>query len=526
MSTEVATAPARPRPKLEAIALPHLELDWFEIAVGGLFAAVSMWVLALDLYQVIVHHRTWTGTDGLFLADQMQYLAWIRDAAHHGGLVSNMFVLRPTPHDYFQPVIAISAIFNALGVPAWLSLLLWKPFAVAAAFLGSRAYVRYALPDRFDRRAALVLALFFGSWGVIGDEWMPFWSWGYPFGLLAIAAVAGAIISYDRARRQGRLTWIAPVLGVVASFTHPWQGELLILIVIGAELVTWERGQRLRDRFMLPAITVIATALPLLYYEALYRLDINWHHAQEASKHVYSLWGILMPLLPLMIVGALAYRRRPRTFFEAATRVWLFAALAIFGLSQTGLSGTPLHAFAGITIPLAVLAVEGVQSIGFRRIPGWRLIAIALVAAATIPASVFELRTTSNYQRPNPYDANFIAKGESNALNYLAKDPQPGGVLARSTFGLIVPAETGRHTYVGSILWSQPNGDERLVDTRNLFLGQDSRTVARAFVRLTGARFLIKDCNSPDVLQRELGSMIVSAKHFGCAAVYQVRVSS
>jgi hypothetical protein len=522
MTTDVAIARPAPREDPRPVGIPRREIDWFEVAVGGLFAAFSLWVLALDLWQVIVHNRIWTGTDGLFLADQMQYLAWIRDAAHHWGLVSNTFVLTPTPHDYFQPVIAISAVFNALGVSAWLSLLLWKPVAVAAAFLGIRAYVRRSLPDRFDRRTALVLALFFGAWGVIGDEWLPFWSWGYPFGLLAIGAVAGALLSYDRARAERRLTWVAPVLGLVASFTHPWQGELLILIVIFAELATWRRADRVRERGVLALITVAATALPLIYYEILYKADENWFNAQQASKHVYSLSGILVPILPLLIAAALAYRRRPQSFLDAATRAWLLAALAIFGLSQTGISGTPLHAFAGITIPLAVLAVEGVRSIGLRRIPGWRLIAVALVAAATIPASVYELRTTTDYMKPTPWDANFITRSERHALDYLANDPHPGGVLARQWFGLIIPAETGRHTYVGSHLWSQPNGSSRTVDALHLFLGEDIPSVARAFVLSTGARFVLEDCNSNFNLERTLGPLIKAEKRFGCAAVYRV----
>ena len=54
---------------------------------------------------MVVHHRVWTGTDGVYIVDQMQYLAWIRDASNHV-LSSNLFVLRPTPHDYFQPAVA------------------------------------------------------------------------------------------------------------------------------------------------------------------------------------------------------------------------------------------------------------------------------------------------------------------------------------------------------------------------------------------------------------------------------------
>ena len=69
----------------------------FDLAVcAGVFAAVSMWVVAVDLWQVVVNGRVWTGTDGVYIVDQMQYLAWIRDASHHV-LSSNLFVLRSTP---------------------------------------------------------------------------------------------------------------------------------------------------------------------------------------------------------------------------------------------------------------------------------------------------------------------------------------------------------------------------------------------------------------------------------------------
>ena len=141
----------------------------------AVFAAVSRLGTALDLWQVVVNGRVWTGTDGLFLVDQMQYLAWIRDAAHHLA-VSNLFVLRSTAADYFQPAMMISAACRRLVSPPWLSLLLWKPVAVGAAFLGVPGV---CLPQPYRtcaRRAALLLALFFGSFsdrlrelGFVGD---------------------------------------------------------------------------------------------------------------------------------------------------------------------------------------------------------------------------------------------------------------------------------------------------------------------------------------------------------------------
>jgi hypothetical protein len=523
MSVQVATHPPAPERAVAGRARTSWwRLDGFELAVLVAFALVSLWVIALDVRQVIVHHRVWTGADGEFLADQMQYLAWIKDASRHF-LASNLFVLRPTPHDYFQPIVVISAGLTRIGVTAWLALLLWKPVALLAIFFAVRAYAARSLHERFDRRAALVLALFFGSWGMLGDEWVPFLSWGYPFALLAIAALVGALLAYDRAQAEGRISWAAPALGLFASLTHPWQGEILILTIVGAEAYRWRRPQSVRRWLTLPGLTVIATALPLLYYELLRKLDDNWRYAQAASKQGYSLSGILVPLLPLLIAAALAYRRRPQSFIEAATRSWPLAALVIFGFSQTGLAGAPLHAFNGITIPLAILAVEGVQQLGFRRLPRWRLLGATVVAAATIPASVSTISLANSWVRPYTYRATFVERGEQRALRYLADSRDQGGVLANTHVGLIVPATTGRHTYSGECLWSQPHCDLRMARSNDLFTGAYGPARARAFVRSTGARFVLKDCASSVDLNKLLGPMVVSEKLFGCAAVYEVR---
>src|SRR5947199_10533718 len=95
------TATAGPVPPAAAPA-GRRRLDRFEITLLVLFAALSMWVVALDLRQMMAHDLVWTGTDGFFIVDQMQYLAWIQSASHDL-LVSNLFVLRDTPADYFQP---------------------------------------------------------------------------------------------------------------------------------------------------------------------------------------------------------------------------------------------------------------------------------------------------------------------------------------------------------------------------------------------------------------------------------------
>jgi hypothetical protein len=505
-------------------------IDRFDLGVLGVFAAVSVWVLALDLFQVVAHGRVWTGTDGFYLVDQMQYLAWIRAASHHV-LASNLFVLQGTPADYFQPAVAISGALSALGVAPWLALLLWKPVAVAAAFYAIRQYARRSLTGVWARRAALVLALFFGSFsviygsfGVVGDLFPGFLSWGYTFGLLAVAAMLAALVSYDRNRDSDRLRWAPALLGALSASLHPWQGELLIVILVCAELVNWRSGRGLPRRWQTPALTIAATGIPLLYYAILGRADLSWGLAREASKHSFSFWTIALALAPLAIPAALAYRRKTHSFLEVATRVWPVAAVAVYVVSATGVSATPLHAFEGATIPLAVLAVRGVRNLRLPRVLAERrrLLGAVAVLLATVPATAYELVSATTLVAPAAGNANFITRDERQALEYLAKNDQPGGVFARFYLGAVVPAETGRRTYVGHCLWSEPNCAPRAQLAQQVIDGTLSPAIARAIVRDSGARFVLADCGTQADLLRTLGPVIRSVHQFGCASVYEV----
>jgi len=529
MRVEFATAAATPGPtELVARSERRIRLDRFDLALVALFGTLSLWVLGLDLWQVVVHGRVWTGTDGVYIVDQLQYLSWIREASRHV-LVSNLFVLRSSPADYFQPAVVISGALSALGVAPWLSLLLWKPVAVAGCFFAMRQYVRRSIPGLWPRRAALTLALFFGSvtvlFGavtVLGDLFPVFLSWGYTFALLALAAVIAALVAYDRARLESRIAWAPGVLGALASLLHPWHGELMILIVVAAELVLW-RGRRVTRRHLeLATVTVLATAAPLLYYAILGRVDLSWQLARVASRHAFPLWTVLLYLLPLIVPAALGYRGRSRGFLDAATRCWPLAALALFELSATALSATPLHAFQGITLPLAVLAVQGINRIGFGRLAHRRRIAVLAVAAATIPGTIGELRTAASLATPTPNNANFITADEARALNYLAHDPQPGGVLTRSYLGAVVPEKTGRQTLIGDCLWSEPNCYARTDAAQSLFDGSLGPRAARSLVRESGARFVLSDCQTTADLSRTLGRLVISTHRFGCASVYEL----
>lgn len=491
--------------------------DWFDLAVLTGFAALSAWILALYLVRVVGHGHPWPGTDGIFVGDQMMYLAWIQDASRHL-LVSNLFVLRPTPHDYLQPAIAISGGLVRLGVAPWVALLAWQPVAVGSVFFAVRALVRRLFAGSVARRAALVAALFGGSIGtyIFPDLWLGFWSWGYPFALLGLASAIAALLLYA----AGRSPWLTLVLAGMASWLHPWLGELLLLILVGAETTMWLSGRR--PRFWRLAAVLVGASLPLAYYAALGRFDRSWHLGAHASMAGPQLPLIAFMLAPLLAPALLAYRKRPTGFLQAAMRAWPPAAFAVYLLAAHGLGNSPTHGFVGITVPLAILAVEGIASFARPSFASQRAVAV-IAALATlgvcVPVTISSMEDSAVHVGPTVG----IGRSGWRAIHYLADDPQPGGVLAGRATGRLVPGETGRHTYVGNPFWSQPDPVLRQQLVWGLSEGWMRPRRARAFVRSTGARFLVAPCGAHQrYILRALGPLITSEHRFGCASVYQL----
>jgi hypothetical protein len=523
---------AAPRPRSP-------RLDRFELAILGALALISCWVLALDLHYAGSSGLHWTGTDGLFITDQMQYLGWIRSAARHF-LISDMFVLHRTAADYLQPAIVGSAALTLIGVPIWLALLLWKPAAVLATFFAARALAHRTLQRRWQRNAALALALFYGSFtfifghiSAIGDLSPPVLSWGYPFALLALAAMVYALILYDRARSQRRISLWPAALGAFAGLLHPWNDEAFVLVLLGGELLALRGGLPDRRRLALAAVTLAGAGAALLYFLALGKLDPVWAMAREGSRHVWPFWPTVLVVAPLLPLAALGSRGSLRSFWLNSMRVWPVVCVIIFWFSETGQSATPLHAFQGITFPLGVLAVRGFSALSrvrlvratIGRAPGAVRVAAAvlLLALACIPATAYQLYSVRQFARPTAGNGNYITADEQRALAYLASDRTPGGVLSRPYLGVLVPGFTGRRTYDGTCLWSEPGCAQRGKLSAELLSGQMRAARARRFVAGSGARFVLADCATRGNLRRLLGPLVLSTRRFGCAAVYQLR---
>jgi hypothetical protein len=517
LPADVPAVPGDGRPERRRV-------DWFEWLVLIAFAAVSVWVLAVNLSDAPAHGLVWTGIDGEFPGDQMGYLAWIQDSARHV-LVSDLYVPWPTPHDYLQPMIVVSGLLVRLGMVPWLALLLWKPVTVLAIFFAVRAYCRRSLTGRWERRAALALALFGSSIGTLGDEWLPAISWGYVFALAAVAALVGAFLYYDRARSSGRIHWLAPGLALLASWLNPWEGEILVLVVAGVELA-WLRESLtagVKRRLALPAVTLLAAALPLAYYAALDQFDPAWSSGHAVVSANWPLSIVLQPIVPLLVAAAFAYLRKPKGFLDTATLAWPLATFVAWALNQTPVGAWSLHSWTGITIPLGVLAVKGVSPIvSARRFdradrllnPAW--LAAAAVGLLTIPPTVGMMSGVQVHIAPQARQPNLITHPLDRALRFLASDRQPGSVLTDYRDGVDVPGETGRRTYASALLyWSEPGALYRADAAERLLRGAPwwwgpplswyprgsprrldwiTGTAALRFVQRSGARFVLEHC--------------------------------
>jgi hypothetical protein len=209
----------------------------------------------------------------------------------------------------------------------------------------------------------------------------------------------------------------------------------------------------------------------------------------------------------------------------AATRAWPIAALIVFVVSASGASATPLHAVQGLTLPLAVLAVQGVERLNWRALPYHRALIGMALALVTIPATGYELYNAQQLASPTRNNANFITRDERAAIDYLASDPDRGGVVTRAYLGAAIPGRTGRRTLVGDCLWSQPNCAERGRITQALFMGGLAPPLARRFISRTRARFVLADCASRANLSRILRPLLVDVRRFGCATVLELRSS-
>jgi len=532
--------------------------DWFDWLMLSLVALLSVAVIGPLL---IRSGGAITGGDGLFPVDQLQYLSWVRQAGAHG-LIADRFDLAPDTRDFLHPSYLLSGLGHRLfGIPIAFSVAaVWKPIAVIVAFLGARQYTRRLTAAVWPARAALALALFLivpastllGWFGagyrlrynldfISSEIWPGQQLVGYEVAVVAIFLVPLLLIGVEKSR-EGQRPWLLAscALGAMfVSWVQPWQGAELLLIVAGVEVWRWAR-HRVVPRWSLLWIALLGL-VPAIYYALLQRSDSAWKLAGQANAAGanpdwdWSWWAILICIAPLLLAALPALRRAGNDWQQTAVRIWPLAVLIVY-LQPFGTF--PFHAVQGLSVPLAVLAVQGMTTWRPTWVPKprwWWVLPAVLVL--TIPGAIHRLgiaRDNVN-TRIFPYE---FRDGEREALRLIETSPHPGGVLANGYAGLLVPAYAGRDVFVGTHSWT-PDFEQRSRRVNQLLFnaylanlsGKPANPIvvreSQRFVNSTGARFIYEECGgwrggAPD-LASLIGPLIERSWRFGCARVYLLK---
>jgi hypothetical protein len=336
------------------------------------------------------------------------------------------------------------------------------------------------------------------------------YTWGYyqtgiSVGLMPVFLLAVERMLAEGAKRSAVV--VAAASGAAVSWTHPWQGFVLLAVLAGA--LALGRGRELRRSLAVP---VAATIAPLVYFWALSKTDSAWQTGAEPADpaHLWRWLGLaLLPLAFAVLPGYLA--RRPLLGLDLQNRmllVWPVAALALYAAADRTFY---YHFVSGLTLPFAVLAVRGFGLLGRSRLA--RVAAVAGVVVCTLPG-LYHVVDLFRQDVQGGGLARYFEDGEDDALEYLDDNPREGPVLARLYLGEAVPAFAGRQTYVGHTSWT-PDFTTRVDETEALFSGRMRGAEARDLLRRSRASFALSDCNERDA--------VVGVRRFGCATVYELR---
>ncbi len=517
----------------------RLELSVAELVLLCLLAAASFSVFVLDAVNAALNNRVFIGTSGTWAYDQLQYLAWSTDAAHHG-LIANLFAFHLGSHVFFDPVWLISGLLHVrVGLSYSLLVAFWQIVALVALFVAVRAYVRALLEtDGWRVTIAMLLAIFMlplsslltNRLGLVGAKSVNFETlsvgWiGDDFQLaMAVAAMlifllqVPRLLSFAGASESRKPVWLAAAAGVAAAWFHPWQAIVLLTILV--MLVLWERPSWDRHRrLLLPALL---TALPIAYEALLPIFDTGWDQARRGTA--YSPISCLLPVLltfgPIFLMMAPGYAIRSEGVSDRMLKLWPFASVIVF----LALPTDALHAIGGLAIPCAILMVRGWPWVrqrlpgGLRRHAHWLAAAAVAFSVLAVPLSV--ARHLQEHLTGDESDAE-LARDDAVALDWIASRPQSSGVLTTAAIGAWVPVMTDQPTWIGHPVWT-PSYNTRDGGVTALFDGSMDRQPEqeRAFVLATGATFVLQPCGSNARLGSALGPAGFTPRRFGCATVY------
>ena len=499
------------------------------VALLGVLALWGLVPIALMMIHALHAHLRLTGADGIVGGDQLQYLAWARDAGSHG-LASNLFDLQPSGHVFAQPLFSLSGALWRLGLPLTAAYWLWKPIAILVLVAGTAAWAGRLLADSLRARlAAVALALFFytpaaalAAWAELGSAGSrtglltlagePFPAgelWGYLPSAITVGLMPLVLLGAERALNRGGA---APALIAAAAAALRVLASSLAgggAVADPGGLTAWGRGRGWRQL----GVVIVGAALPLVYYFVLSRTDPAWKLAahNELVPHLPP-GALLLGLGPPLALAGLGIRRPGTDPAERALLLWIPAAL----ITYLFVNSFPSHALESLSLPLAVLMVRG-----WRRARWPALAGVAALAAVTLPGMAYEARSLHDVAT-SPIQQYYLSRSDARALDWVARQDPRSGVMARTIFGVGLPSQTGRAVWVGHEFWSRDYA-VRMRAADSLFSGALRPPVARAFVLLSGVRLVFSDCGAGQNLRATLAPVSAAIHRFGCATVFVVK---
>jgi hypothetical protein len=517
------------------------------------FAVASFALFGLNAVDAAANNRVFLGAAGASAQDSMQYLAWSTDAAHHG-LIANLYGFNNGGRVFFHPIWLVTGLLHIDAGMSYLLLLgLWQAAALVLLIVVFRRYAQLVLGNDGRARAiALTLAMFLVSpffpfvvnlnFKLYGAHWIGLltgesyavqWISGYFPIAFTVTAMIGYLIAVEQL--MGALDppslgaelfqpagLAAAALGATAAFLHPWQGIELAMLTVG--LAIWNLQLTRRNvRLLLPLAGI---ALPLLYYLLLPKIDSGWatfSRGPGPHRAGIPLLGWLITFGPAALASVPGWRTRATSDRQRLLRLWPIAVLITFVAAPAA----KFHAFAGVSVPLALLAVQGWRRVLEERRLGDRnprvlqVLVTAGVVVLVFGAAAATTRLLVRYRRGSRFVAQ-LDRPEADALDYLARQPR-GGVLTIANVGIWVPALTDDSTYDGHSAWS-PQWSRRGIYVRRLFdypgKPRLSPTEALALIEQPGARYVLEPCGARANLWPLLEPRGYSRHVFGCAIVY------
>ncbi len=451
----------------------QLENHLFLLIAAALlgFSSIPTWLGRTVETEALVFRGTYTDTQ-----DYAVHIAMMQA----GRLGEWAYQLRFTSEEHSPAFIRLFYIF--LGhVSRWTNLDVENVFQLARWFFGLTALFsidqlfQKIFAERTTARFAFFLAVLGAGMGWLQlilsaplDPIAPIDLWlidayilfsislfpSFSFTLTLMAVALYFFLEFLENGKWSQIVFIC-VSALLVQLFNPIAFAVIDLAMAGAVLITWWQTSKIEIKLGYALSIIATTQVPLLVYNLLILTrDPIWSQFTSQNETLspppsFYVWGFA-PFWVFAIFGMIKSIREQNRVFGAMT-AWVVGGLALAYLPVL----IQRRFLLGITIPLAALAMHGIQSL-IERLPvsfpfikrRKNLMFFTYVLIASI-SSAFLILNSSLYVLTRP-EKLFYPKGIESAAQWLIENASPNEFfLANVETSQIITQRTQLKTYVG-----------------------------------------------------------------------------